>query len=509
MYYDDVAWEQSDDVSDNWLLQFLDIDVKRPIAKFMLKHDSGDDPEFTILRKGSFNITLQMKYTYSATNIRFPQPGAILFPEEKVKNEVAVMRYISDQTSIPVPFILHSGIREESPLNLGPFIMMSHIEHTTSMYDALNTPGCANEERGVLDPNIDKDQLEMLYTQLAKILLQLSKPEFPKIGSLSQVDDFSWEVTSRPLSMNMNELVRLGTLPRSKLPPLDATFQTASSYIEALAQLNIQHLLYQRNDAVQSADDCRRKFVARQLFYKLARDKKWSLPCCENGPFKLWCDDFRPANVLLNENMHITGVVDWEFTYAGPVEFSYAPPWWLLIEKPEYWSEGIEDWAREFDRRLGTFLTAMRHCEDMDTQHSQRNVRARSSTPLAASSRRLSDQMQRSWESGDFWVVYAILHSFAFDTIYWQKIDGRFFGPTETGDPSEAWKERLNLLDENQKAEMERLVTRKLEEMEDRVLAWDPDEYTEAFRQGLIKRREEKAKVDKESPQKPAEGPHE
>lgn len=494
MCYDDVAWEQSDDVSDNWLLQFLDIDVKRAIAKFILKHDSGDDPEFTILRKGSFNITLQMKYTYSATNIRFSQPGAILFPEEKVQNEVAVMRYISDQTSIPVPFILHSGTREESPLKLSPFIMMSHIEHTTTMYDALNTPGCLNEERGVLNPNIEEDQLRMLYTQLAKILLQLSRPEFPKIGSLGQVDDFSWEVTRRPLSMNMNELVRLGTLPRSKLPPLDATFKTASSYIEALAQLNIQHLLHQRNDAVQSADDCRRKFVARQLFYTLARDKKLSLPSFENGPFKLWCDDFRPANVLLNEDTYIAGVVDWEFTYAGPVEFSYAPPWWLLIEKPEYWSEGIEDWAREFDRRLKTFLAAMRCCEDMDTQHSQR---------------RLSDQMQRSWESGDFWVVYAILHSFAFDTIYWQKIDRRFFGPTETDDPREAWKERLNLLDENQKAEMERLVVRKLDEMEDRVLAWDPDEYTEAFRQGLMKRREEKAKDDKESHRKPVDGPHE
>lgn len=180
MSYDDLAWEQSDDVSDNWLLQFLDIDVKRPIAEFILKHDSGDDPEFKILQKGSFNITLQMKFTYSATNIRFSQPGAILFPEEKVKNEVAVMRYISDHTSIPVPFVLHSGTREESPLNLSPFIMMSHIERTTTMYDALNTPGCPNEERGVLDPNIDEGQLEMLYTQLAKTLLQLSKPEFPK-----------------------------------------------------------------------------------------------------------------------------------------------------------------------------------------------------------------------------------------------------------------------------------------------------------------------------------------
>jgi hypothetical protein len=287
MCYDDVAWEQSEYVSDNWLLQFLDIDVRRPIAIFVLKHDSGRDPEFTIHKKGSYNIVLRMKYTYGATNIRFPQPGASVFPEEKVENEVAVMRFISDQTSIPVPFILHLGTREESPLKLGPFIMMSHIEYTTSMYDALNTPGCPKEERGVLDPNINEGRLKLLYTQLAKTLLQLSRPEFCKIGSLVQVDDFSWEVARRPLSMNMNELVRLGTLPRSQLPLVDTTFKTTCSYIEALAQLNIQHLAYQRNDAIHSADDCCRKFIARQLFYKLARDKKLFSPRDDNGPFKL------------------------------------------------------------------------------------------------------------------------------------------------------------------------------------------------------------------------------
>lgn len=162
MFYDDVAWEEAEDFFDNWLLQFLDINVKRPIASFILKYDDGDDPEFTILEKASFNITLRMKYTYSATNIRFPQPGAFLFPEEKVKNQVAVIRYIFDQTSIPVPFIVHSGTKEESPLNLAPFIMISHIEHTTTMYDALNIPGCPYQVRGVIDPNIDEGRLGML-----------------------------------------------------------------------------------------------------------------------------------------------------------------------------------------------------------------------------------------------------------------------------------------------------------------------------------------------------------
>ncbi|EPS33792.1 hypothetical protein PDE_08754 [Penicillium oxalicum 114-2] len=489
MLYDDVAWEQSDDISETWLLQFLDIDVKRPIAMFIWKHNSGDDPVFAILRKGSFNITLQMKYTHNAINIRFSQPGAILFPEEKTQNEVAVMRYLSDQTQIPVPFVLRSGTRVESPLNLSPFIMMSHIEHTTTMYDALNTPGCPSEKRGSLDPNINENQLKLLYTELAKVVLQLYRTEFSKIGSLNQVDDFSWEINSRPVSMNMNELVRLGTLPRSKLPSLGTTSNTTSSYIEALGQLNIQHLLHQRNDAIKSADDCRRKFVARQLFLKLAREKKLSLSSHESGPFKLWCDDFRPGNILLNHRIHIAGVVDWEFAYAAPVEFSQAPPWWLLIERPEKWSEGIEDWTRVFDHRLKTFLAAMKACEDTDPQ--------------------LPEQMQQSWDSGDFWVIYALLNSFAFDTIYWLKIDRRFFGPTGKGEPGEAWKERLILLNDDQRAEMEELVTRKLEEMETRVLAWDPDEYTEGFRQEFKRRREAQEKEGGEPHQETVEESHE
>lgn len=89
--------------------------------------------------------------------------------------------------------------------------------------------------------------------------------------------------------------------------------------------------------------------MARQLFRKLVRDKKPTNPLLEKEPFKLWCDDLRPANVLFKENMHIAGVVDWEFTYAAPTEFSYAPPWWLLIEKPEDWPKGLDDWTRSFD----------------------------------------------------------------------------------------------------------------------------------------------------------------
>ncbi|OJJ88604.1 uncharacterized protein ASPGLDRAFT_63460 [Aspergillus glaucus CBS 516.65] len=166
MHPDDISWEQAEETPDNWLLQFLDLDILRPVADFILKHNRDNTTEFV-----SYNISLRMKYRNGATVVRFSQPGAVFCPEEKVVNEVAVMRFLMDQTSIPVPFILHSGTKKGSPLELSPFIMVDYIEHETKMYDALNISGCLKEERGILDPNIDQDRLGILYGQMAGILL--------------------------------------------------------------------------------------------------------------------------------------------------------------------------------------------------------------------------------------------------------------------------------------------------------------------------------------------------
>ncbi|KAI3100965.1 hypothetical protein CBS147333_8270 [Penicillium roqueforti] len=125
----------------------------------------------------------------------------------------------------------------------------------------------------------------------------------------------------------------------------------------------------------------------------------------------------------------------------------------------------------------------MKNCEDIAIQQGR-----------LREDQQLSGPMNDSWESGDFWILYAALHSFAFDGIYWQKIDSRLFGPTESIE--DAWKERLDLLDEGQKDEMELLLDRKLQEMNTRVLSWDPDAYTLAFHQ-QSKSQEEKANEEK------------
>jgi aminoglycoside phosphotransferase (APT) family kinase protein len=468
MHYDDVAWEKSEAISDEWVRQFLEPETLQQVGNFLLRyHRPGDASVFTFLGKGAYNISFKMEYKNASTAvIRFPQPGATMFPEEKTRNEVATLRYIYDQTSIPVPFVHHWATRKDSPLELGPVIIMDYCEHDKCMYDALNIPECPKQEPGTLDPNISEAKLEALYSEAASILLQLSRPSFPRIGSLDQVEDFTWEVTKRPLSMPMNSLIRLGALPQSKLPA--TTFPATSSYMEALAELHIVHITNQRNDAIDSADDCRRKLVARYLFRKLAKEhrltKQWAF--FDKGPFKLWCDDFRPANILLDEGLKIVGVVDWEFTYAAPIEFSFAPPWWLLIEKPEYLPQGLDDWCVEYERHLQTFLRVMRAEEDKTIK--ERRLK---------DSQRLSAAMQDSWKSGDFWISYAARNNFAFDLVYWHKIDQRFFGRT-CSTVDDVWKERLDLLEPEERAEIERVVAIKVEEMKTRELDWNPDEHT-------------------------------
>lgn len=52
-----MAWEYAEEISHNWLLQFLKLDIKKPIAMFILEHHRGDGTEFAILEKGSYNIS--------------------------------------------------------------------------------------------------------------------------------------------------------------------------------------------------------------------------------------------------------------------------------------------------------------------------------------------------------------------------------------------------------------------------------------------------------------------
>ncbi|GLB05392.1 hypothetical protein AtubIFM57258_000673 [Aspergillus tubingensis] len=418
MDYDDTLCDECDRTFAPWRHRLFQTDVLREIGQFIDKHRGGVPDELFAPQRGSFNAWLRLLFQDGGSAvIRFPCPGASMFPEEKVQREVAVMQFLEYFTSLPIPHILHHGMTEESPKGLGPFIIMEHISNEGDFIDALNVPGRSRDERPMLDPNVSQERLEWVYGQMADIMLQVSRHSFAEIGCICKANeddefDDNWVVKHRPLTFNMNELVQLGGVSPELLPK--STFTTASSYHQALAEMHMIHLASQRNDAIDSAADCRTKYIARCLFRKITRENQ--LCNDDAGPFKLFCDDLRPGNVLSNAQHQMTGVVDWEFTYAAPTGFAHSPPFWLLLELPELWKQGLDDWIARYEKVLPVLLKVLKDKEQGAIDRGILNE-----------SDRLSGHMLKNGESDDFWLNYAARKSWAFDMIYWAKIDGRFF----------------------------------------------------------------------------------
>lgn len=379
------------------------------------------------------------------------------------------MRYVAANTTIPVPRIHHYGTAAENPTGLGPFIIMDYIEHHQNMSRALLDPKRPIDDRPVLDPDIDQEKLELLYSQMADILLQLSSLDFSRIGSLSQPQEGDpVSVERRPLTVNMDQLLIHTNMPPQILP--SQTYDTAREWYSALVDTHMAQLALQYNDAAEDDDDVRDKFVARKLFRRLSDannlipNQKHSFESLGNG-FKLFSQDLRPANVLIDEELRVVGVIDWEFAYAAPAEFTLDPPWWLLLLEPECWPGGYKEWMKVYEPRLHTFFRVLEAEEKKMAEKS-------GAPPPGNDGPSLSRCMRRSWEERDWMVNYAVRDSWAFDFIWWKFLDERYFGPNDEQD----YSARLHLLSEVEKAAMDNLVTAKAEERSHRrIFEWDED----------------------------------
>ncbi|KAJ5977186.1 Aminoglycoside phosphotransferase [Penicillium viridicatum] len=85
---------------DDYLQTLEDDDPFNAVGCFLATHFYPREwCEFDIFALGGFNICFRMVFTDNTTAIiRFPFPGIIMFPEEKVHNEVRAMQFILEQT---------------------------------------------------------------------------------------------------------------------------------------------------------------------------------------------------------------------------------------------------------------------------------------------------------------------------------------------------------------------------------------------------------------------------
>jgi hypothetical protein len=397
--FDEVAEKIGDDQWDEWKERILN--AKEEIAAFVAIHQPGQGAEVLDWFQGSFNFCLQIMYNDGTPDaiIRFPGPGHTTFRDEKIWNEVQVTKFLQQNTTIPIPRLIAWGPTKDSPHDFGPF-MISEFVKGVHLSDVLRDP--ADAKRLHLNPQIDRELLDGVYFQIADIMLQLYRFNFDHIGAISQTSPTeSWSVARRPLTYSMNELATTAFYPIDKFPT--QPFNSATEYFKSLMFQQKTHLWTQRN-LCGSRTEAIHRYTSRHLFAELV-DKYCS---DDRGPFKIFCDDFRPQNILVDPStLRITAVLDLEFTNAMPSQFASEPPWWLLLVGPDSYllrDRTIEDFVKAYEPRLEQFLKAME--------------RAEKATAGLSSDPPLSSLMRESWVTNRFWFNYAARKPFDVEVFF-------------------------------------------------------------------------------------------
>lgn len=110
---------------------------------------------------------------------------------------------------------------------------------------------------------------------------------------------------------------------------LRAPFESTGDFFNHIGQQNLDHLLKQRN-SIDDADDARLKFISRRLV-QVTTSKYISKE--HDDLFALFCDDFRPSNFILDDEVKIWRI-DLEWTYAAPYQTSIRPHACLYFVTP-------------------------------------------------------------------------------------------------------------------------------------------------------------------------------
>ncbi|RAK79020.1 phosphotransferase family protein [Aspergillus fijiensis CBS 313.89] len=340
----------------------------------------------------------------------FPLPGKSMFLDEKVQNEAVLMEFIADTARIPVPRVIAHDGAEQNPTGLGPFMIMTWVEGT-KMSDLLRKGGNTPEKEEALDPDVDPQTLKILYGEMAEILLELWSLNFSHIGSLrEQKTPPLTKAEGRPLTLEVNELIR--TCGLEDCAP-SRVYHSSLEYIHSLLRLQDTHLERQRN-SVYDAIDCREKYACRISLKAVALS--FLSPTDNDGPFKLFGDDLCPGNVLVDDCLHVTGVIDWEFCYAAPAQFAGSIPWWLLLERPQKIlnSQGPEVFYRSFLPRADCFLQALELKEK--------------TRGLGVEDDRLSVRMRQSIDTKSAWFYFACRSVSSVDLLYRDLLDEHCWG---------------------------------------------------------------------------------
>ncbi|KAJ9253462.1 hypothetical protein DTO207G8_4195 [Paecilomyces variotii] len=258
-----------------------------------------------------------------------------------------------------------------------------------------------------------------LFRDLSRILLSVSQLSLPKIGSLV-IDDCGFlQLSNRPLSLEIQDL------ENERIPThiaRDYTYCTVESYIMDILGAHDSRLIHQPNAINDSGDYM---YQASALTAMRAILPSFFRREFCRGPFALSFTDIHPSNIFVDENWHITALVDLEWACARPVELIRTPTWLTNQAADE-----IAEMPDEYDKMRAEFVEILRAEEDRSEF-----------TGLVGNNleTRLSAIMKKGWESGTFWYSLALASPTGLFSVFYKQIQPRFLRYCRGDDDSDAF----------------------------------------------------------------------
>ncbi|KAJ5130926.1 uncharacterized protein N7515_006965 [Penicillium bovifimosum] len=134
------------------------------------------------------------------------------------------------------------------------------------------------------------------------------------------------------------------------------------------------------------------------------------------GPFKFTLTDLHPSNIFVDDDWHITSLVDLEWACTRPIEMLRTPTWLTNKACDEIAQETID-----YDTVRSEFIGIMTEKESL--------LGSRGQIPES-----LSETMERGWGRGTFWFSLALASPTGLFSVFYRQIQPRFIKYCEDHD---------------------------------------------------------------------------
>ncbi|KND86221.1 hypothetical protein TOPH_09163 [Tolypocladium ophioglossoides CBS 100239] len=321
---------------------FIDSIDKDAICALASKHNGGLSCDIRCQSKGSFNVCFVVDFSDGTTRlVRLPLEPAVRDVWDKVRSEVYTMQYLRDHTNIPIPRVYAYGRsrlkRNSSALQV--FMFLEYIDGRPL-------------EKAMLRKS-SEERRRRLLGEIADVLAKLRGLEFSQGGSLignnetpgawSQIrrtlmppreESFTPQSTEDPMfrprivgafSLRKNELQVDGyTAPRFTATTAREFLEEQYRLMRCMWSIPCQHLSQQCGE--------RQLFAVHALRPESAQQTLGLRANCDTI-FCLSHPDFRAENIIVDDELHLRGIIDWEFTELVP-RLAFVPPLWITGHDP-------------------------------------------------------------------------------------------------------------------------------------------------------------------------------